>query len=235
MTVGWSGPDALLMVSASAMGLAGSWHCALMCGPLCASVGPRTAWSGFLVGRLLSYAVIGAVLASAASWATNFVIRGGAGALSPWLMLWAMAHAAVLSLGVWLMWTGRQPLWWATLGQRRLADSAAVRWVTRAPRTATWALAGSLWAMLPCGLLQSAFVVAALASSAPSGALVMGAFALASTPGLLVAPAMIAWLERLDEGGRWKVRMTRLSGLMLAGAAAWTLVHGLWIHVRDYC
>lgn len=192
-------------------------------------------WIGFLLGRVLSYSMAGALLGSASAWAANVVIRGGAGPLSPWLTLWAMAHAAVLGLGLWLLWRGRQPLWLVGLRRRRAVPVSIVRRVPRVAPAIGASVAGSLWAMLPCGLLQSALVVAALASGPAAGAFVMAAFSMATVPGLVLAPVLRAWLERGSPSGVWPARLTRASGLMLALASAWTLTHGLWVHVRDYC
>jgi hypothetical protein len=70
----------------------------------------------------------------------------------------------------------------------------------------------------------------------------MAVFSLASAPGLLAAPMLLAALQ--GARGRsstsalspdWSVRLTRLSGLMLSAASAWALGHGLWVHVRDVC
>ena len=93
-------------------------------------------------------------------------------------------------------------------------------------------------ALLPCGLLQSACVVAALSSHAAGGAAVMIVFSLCSAPGLLAAPLLgAAWHRRRDDPS-WRSRlviMTRLSGLLLALASAWALGHGLWTQVFNVC
>lgn len=232
--------DGALVATAALMGLGGAWHCALMCGPLVScgtgAAGKRqTLW--WLMGRTVGYTAVGAALASAASWGSNFVLRGGAGPLSPWLSVWALAHAAALSLGVFLLWQGRQPLWLATLGQRSVTTSPAVVWVGRQPSGWPLAAGGLAWAALPCGLLQSAWVVAALAPSAWAGAASMAAFSLASAPGVLLGPALLAaWRRRPASAAvDWRSRLTRLSGLLLCLASGWALGHGLWVHMRDFC
>ncbi|MDE2395842.1 MAG: sulfite exporter TauE/SafE family protein, partial [Burkholderiales bacterium] len=96
------------------------------------------------------------------------------------------------------------------------------------------ALAGGLWCAWPCGLLQSALVIAALADDAPGGAFVMAAFAIASGAGLALAP----WLwQRLGghaaaAGAPWAARA---AGALLAAASGWALFHGLWMRVAAYC
>jgi hypothetical protein len=81
-------------------------------------------------------------------------------------------------------------------------------------------------------------VVAALANGPAAGAAVMASFALASGAGLAGGAAL--WLGALHRGAggtsmassAWAVRA---AGLMLAAASAWTLGHGLWMRVIDYC
>lgn len=86
------------------------------------------------------------------------------------------------------------------------------------------ALAGSLLVLLPCGLLQSALLVAALAATPLSGALVMLVFALASGLSLWAGPALWLGLAGRSHAAHWQGAAVRLGGLMLAGASAWALV-----------
>lgn len=223
--------NAALILSALLMGLGGAWHCALMCGPLCAA---RPGW-GLMVGRSLGYAAVGATLASAASWGANFVVKGGAGPWSPWLTVWAFAHAASLCLGIFLVWRGRQPLWlthWAGAAQ---APVKVVHWARTPVAGVPSAALGLAWGAMPCGLLQSAWILAALAPDACSGAAVMLAFSLSTAPALMAAPRLIGAIRRRYGDALLQARLTRLSGLLLAGASAWALGHGLWVHVRDVC
>jgi sulfite exporter TauE/SafE len=223
--------DTTLVLTAALMGLGGSWHCALMCGPLCAA---RPGW-GLLAGRTAGYAAVGAALASASSWGANVALNSGAGAWSPWLTAWALAHALALSLGLYLLWQGRQPLWLARWGA---AERTSVT-VLRGPRHGLKGLpplvTGLAWVALPCGLLQSAWVLAALSPHAATGAAVMVAFSLSTAPGLFAAPVLIAHLRRQPDAGAWQLRLTRLSGLLLAVASSWSLGHGLWVRVREVC
>jgi sulfite exporter TauE/SafE len=225
--------DVALAFSALMLGLAGSPHCAVMCGAACGSVirpGQTSTWIGFHAARLIGYSVAGAVAASSV------------GALSIWSQytpalrpLWTLAHAAALTLGLWLLWRGRQPAWMENIGRsaRRAAPQAGGWQVMHGPGRAV--AAGALWVAWPCGLLQSALVVAALANTAGGGAATMAAFALASSGGLAAAP----WLWwRLGGAGAvgfaasWAVRA---SGLLLAVASAWALGHGLWEQLAAYC
>ena len=83
---------------------------------------------------------------------------------------------------------------------RALAQSQPVRIFRTLAGPARAGLAGVCWAVVPCGLLQSALLVAALASGALPGAAVMAAFALASTLGLWLAQGLWSGLRSADDG-----------------------------------
>lgn len=236
--------DLALVLSALLMGLAGTPHCVLMCGPACAALGAsgrRETLAPTLAlhaGRVVSYGAVGALAAGGVS------LLGAVGATATWLRpLWTLVHAAALGLGLWLLVTGRQPAWVERIGRgvsRRPAatpqGAVPIAWHAAARNAG----AGALWAAWPCGLLQSVIVVAALANGPFAGAAVMGAFAVASALGLVIGPMVWFRLSGARASGEgtalagtaWAVR---LAGLMLAGAASWALGHGLWMRVIDYC
>ena len=221
-----------LLLAALLMGLAGSLHCTAMCGAACSAITQRGGVNlsrsalGFHLGRVASYAVGGAL--AAASVGALGAWSQAAPALRP---LWSLVHAAALMLGLWLAWTGRQPAWLMNLGRAPQPAAAPAGWQrVQGPMRST-ALGGA-WVLLPCGLLQSALLVAALANDAVGGATVMAVFALASSLGLLMAGA--AWQRTVatPQALRWAVR---LAGLMLAAASAWALGHGLWLKFAAWC
>jgi uncharacterized protein len=162
------------------------------------------------------------------------------GQLSPVLRpLWTLLHCAALGLGVWLLWQGRQPAWLENLGRGtgRVAPQQAGHggWQRmQGPARAT--SAGLLWVAWPCGLLQSALVVAALANTPWGGAAVMAGFAVTSVAGLTLAPWAFA---RLSGGGASALQVNvwavRLAGGALAGASAWALGHDLFHRIVAYC
>lgn len=219
--------DSALIASAALLGLAGTPHCAAMCGAPCAAlVGPGqpAAVAAFHVARVAGYAAGGAV--AAGSVGALLALSGLSPALRP---LWALLHAAALALGAWLLWTGRQPAWMARIG-RRPATAAVGGWQPMmGPLRA--AAGGSLWVAWPCGLLQSALLVASMSSGAAAGAAAMAAFALASAAGLLAAPWI--WSKALAGGGeRWAVRA---AGALLIAGSGWALGHGVWQQVAAFC
>ena len=223
--------DAALVASAALLGLAGTPHCAAMCGAACTAVIGRAGGSApaFHVARLLGYAAAGAV--AAASVGVLATLGQWSPALRP---LWTLVHAGALALGLWLLLTGRQPAWMERLGRSGRAPAAPGGW-QRISGPARAGLAGSVWFAWPCGLLQSALLVASLANTPAGGAAAMAAFAGCSGLGLSAAP----WLwQRLGGGAAaggaapWAVRG---AGLLLAVGSAWALGHGLWTQVMAYC
>ncbi len=226
-----------LLTTALLMGLAGGAHCLAMCSPACAAVArgcagvrPQAALLALLGGRAVGYTAAGALVAASVG------VLGAWAASAAWLRpLWAMLHLAAFALGAWLLWAGRQPAWMSGLGQAASGSRAGAvvalpvqgpgRFGVRAGSAARASLAGSLLVLLPCGLLQSALLVAALASTPASGGLVMLVFALASGVGLWLGPALWFRFVGHERAAHWQSAAVRLSGLMLAGASAWALVH----------
>ncbi len=236
--------DQALLLSAVLMGLAGTPHCLAMCGAACTAAtggGARRGLLPFHLGRLLAYSAAGAV--AAASVGSLAALGQAVAALRP---LWTLVHMAALALGFFLLWQGRQPAWMERLGRSRAAatDTAGVLhrgtegWqAIRGPvRSAGIGLA---WVAWPCGLLQSALLVASLANTAWSGAAVMAGFAVASAAGLVLGPAL--WW-RLSGGrpgtagaGVSADGAVRWAGAALVLASAWALGHGLWLSVIAWC
>jgi sulfite exporter TauE/SafE len=237
--------DQALIFSAVLMGLAGTPHCLAMCGAACAAASGGGRSSRLLAlhgGRLVAYAAAGAV--AAASVGSLAALGQAVGALRP---LWTLVHMAALALGLFLLWQGRQPSWMERLGRNRgpaVQQRPGERWqALRGPvRSAGIGLA---WVAWPCGLLQSALLVAALANTPTAGALVMAGFAAASAAGLVLGPAL--WWRisggRAGAGvgkGAGAVAVSpavavRWAGAALALASAWALGHGLWMRVIAWC
>ncbi len=223
--------DAALIASAALLGLAGTPHCAAMCGAPCAAAtggGAPASAAAFHAARIAGYAVGGAVVAS--SIGALAALSQTAPALRP---LWTALHVAALSLGLWLLVVGRQPAWLGRVG--RVPVPAEARGWQRVRGPAAASAAGAVWIGWPCGLLQSALVVAGLTGGAAAGAAAMAAFAVASSAGLVAAPWLWRrWLQgpRAADRERWIVRT---AGAMLVGTSAWVLGHGLWHRVVAFC
>ncbi|MEO8154229.1 MAG: sulfite exporter TauE/SafE family protein [Rhizobacter sp.] len=227
--------DAALVLSGLLMGAAGAPHCMAMCGASssaalrrCGAGGLAPARLGFHVGRVIGYAAAGAALASGAGLLSY--LGQAAPALRP---LWTLVHLAAVALGLWLLATGRQPRWMSER-PRSLAHA------TPAPPQAGWqrmagpgqaSMLGAAWVAWPCGLLQSALILATLATSAWAGAAVMTAFAIASSPGLWAA----GWIWARGAGERATRWTVRAAGAFLVLGSTWALGHGLWERVLALC
>jgi uncharacterized protein len=217
-----------LVVATFWMGLVGGPHCVMMCGAACAGVaqvGGNQSLLQFHVGRLLGYAVMGGLAAASMQGLGWLTVQSAA--LRP---VWSLVHIAAVVLGLVIVVYGRQPIW--------LERSARALW----SRVQLWSMThgrgkpiviGLCWALLPCGLLYSALMVAALASNHWLGGLAMASFALGTTVAMLLAPWL--WLRVLKGRfvqGEWGVR---LAGLILAGSAAGALWMGLVHQTAPWC
>ncbi|MGV0961384.1 MAG: sulfite exporter TauE/SafE family protein [Limnohabitans sp.] len=218
-----------LAITGLMMGLLGGPHCVAMCGAACAGLGQaagshrvQALWA-FQMGRLIGYSALGAAAAFSVQglgWLTT-----QSAALRP---LWSLLHLAAIALGLWLMLQARQPVWLDGAARSLWAKVRAFnqRWGRAAP----WGV-GVLWAFMPCGLLYSALMVAALAGQPLNGAATMAFFALGSSVSLWTGPWLLLRLQSLGDGA-WGVR---LAGLALAGMSAWALWMGLVHDQAPWC
>ena len=230
--------EAALYASALALGLAGSPHCVAMCAAPCAAVtgGQGRPQLAFHLSRAAAYAAAGALAAASVN------SLGLLAAASPMFKpLWSLVHAAALALGLWLLAVGRQPAWIERIGRRSAAGARGGWQAMHGPggRATRAAAAGALWVAWPCGLLQSAILVAALANTPLGGAGVMLVFAMATALGLLAGP----WLwRRLGPGAGGGASAAgvgtlgvRVAGALLAAASSFALFKGAWAAVAAYC
>lgn len=218
-----------MAVTALFMGLVGGPHCVAMCGAACAGIsraagehGTRALWL-FQLSRMLGYSLLGAFAAGSvqglAALGTNTV------AIRP---VWTMFHVAALLLGLTLIWRARQPSWTDNLGQMIWRKTRPV--LSRLGARASMILGGA-WALMPCGLLYSALLVASLTAHALEGAAVMALFALGTSISLTIAPWLLLRL-RSGESGAWAIR---LAGLALASTSGWALWMGLTNPTGLFC
>lgn len=218
-----------LAVTALLMGLAGGPHCVAMCGAACAGLGQAAgerhvqALSAFQLGRLTGYSLLGALAAASVQglgWLTT-----QSAAIRP---LWTLMHLAAMALGLLLMLQARQPVW---LDQSARRLWAKVRRFHERRGVLAPLVVGGLWALMPCGLLYSALMVAALTSSSMDGALTMALFALGSSVSLWAGPWLWLRLQTLGDGA-WGMR---LAGLALFAVSAWGLWMGLVHDQAPWC
>jgi len=195
-----------VLVASAGLGLASSFHCAAMCGPLvvasCGRDGGRALT--YAVARTTGYAFVGAIVGAL-----------GAPIAGSWQAPVRIAAAVVAAFVI------------ARAGVRLLRappDPALVTLKTRAPKRRAFppALLGLATAVFPCGALLSALVVAAGSGGSIGGAASMFTFSLASFPGLLVALIGASSLARRIGHVR------RLAGALLLAVAGLTVVEAAY-------
>lgn len=210
------------LIAGAAAGFASIPHCTAMCGPLAAyacSGRPGASGQGrYQLGRFTSYSALGA-LAGAVGGVTAVSLPTAWGSA---LLSWSLALG--LGLAAFRLWRRpAQPL--VPLRAKRAEGteprgSGALRALGRHPF-----LVGLGTALLPCGALAAAVLIAASTASPVLGALSMLAFSLVSSVGLVGA----AWLfERVSR--RPGPATSRALAVMLAlGAVMFVIrpVHAL--------
>ncbi|MCA9603514.1 MAG: sulfite exporter TauE/SafE family protein [Myxococcales bacterium] len=170
----WIGSGVLL-------GLASAPHCLGMCGPLAVAVSAGAKGAGwrspaaYQVGRTLSYAILGAVAGGLGARAADALDVPWARAGLSWAMALAFAFAA---WGLWRSGRGRESF--VQLRLQRFDGSPR-----RSALVAT--TFGALSALLPCGALWAALLVAATSGSAIHGAALLFGFVAASGVALFLA------------------------------------------------
>lgn len=213
------------------MGLVGGPHCLAMCAAPCHAVihGHQKAvqmhsmqqkhpaafnWSAlqFHIGRLVGYGLLGALAALAMEQIAWLSDRTSA--LHP---VWVLMHLAILAWGLLMLFQGQQPVWLERAGRSMWKNVQPVL-----SMRGGGLFAGMAWTLLPCGLLYSAILVAALSGTALTGAVSMVAFACGGALWLIAAPYAWRWLSgrlSLVRSG-WGVRA---AGFMLVAVSLWAL------------
>jgi len=161
-------------------GASTSLHCALMCGAINAaqvrSRGPlplRQALALVHGGRVAGYALLGllagAIGARVALWLPD-TLSGHA--------LQALAAAALIVAGV-QHWRGKGV---GSIFPCHAAAGEKMDLTPFLPPRARMVAQGLLWALMPCGILYTVVLLAALSASPLAGALLLAAFGLGTVP-----------------------------------------------------
>jgi len=215
-----------IVTSSAVAGGVGSAHCVGMCGGLSGLFAAQSevsavkrSWQGALAynaGRLLSYALLGAGLAT---------IGGGVTTFAP-----ALTGPLRILAGVLVVLIGLQ----IAFGLRLLGPldrAGAALWSFVRPvvsrllpaNTAPKAVAlGALWGLLPCGLVYSMLAVALASGDALTGALAMTAFGAGTLPAMLLTGLSAHKLAKL-------LREKRVTaGVFVVAVGCLTLAMPLW-------
>ncbi len=215
-----------LIFSALLMGLAGGPHCVAMCGAACASLTQSQPKKPFAIqfyhlGRLCGYALLGAIATFAITsiaWLADYTA-----ALHP---LWTFFHVLVFFWGLLLVIYARQPVWVDRTGRRIWAQ---VKKLSHAKGGHFYI--GMLWALMPCGLLYSALIIASFNGNPLGGGLTMAAFAVGSSVSLFFAP----WLWLKLKTSMVESYGMRLAGLVLSAASGWAIWMQLAHDTKVWC
>lgn len=189
--LGADGFPALMLALFLAGLVGGASHCAAMCGPFVlaqvargdslAGGGLRRLSGALLLpyhfGRLIGYAVLGAV---AGGVAAGLALLPGLGWLPPLLLL--LAAVAMLAQALPAVAAFLPAVRLGAMPERLAAQVAPL---LNRPGGRGAFLLGVLLSALPCGLLYGALAAAAASGSALAGALAMAAFVLGTVPALV--------------------------------------------------
>jgi uncharacterized protein len=219
MTIEWSA-----LTAAFLLGLFSSAHCVGMCGgimgalsmaiPAAAKVRRWLVLLSYNLGRILSYAAMGAIVGAFAAQITE---SGGA------LWLRWLAGLLLIAMGLYLA------NWWR--GLTYLEAGGRYLWAYLQPigkalmpvdNPFKALLLGGIWGWLPCGLVYSALGYAMAQGQSVNGGLIMLAFGLGTLPTVLatgfVAQTLAGLLQRRQI--RWSLAVL----IILFGV--WTIFGG---------
>jgi sulfite exporter TauE/SafE len=175
------------VIAGAAAGLASVPHCTAMCGPLAAyacSGRPGASGQGrYQLGRFISYSILGAI-AGAVGGATATSLPGAWGGA---LLSWSLALG--LGLAAFRLWRRPEsPLVTLRAKNEAAAESRGTRVLQALGRHPFFVGLGT--ALLPCGALAAAVLIAASTGGVLAGSATMLAFAVVSGVGLVGA----AWV-----------------------------------------
>jgi sulfite exporter TauE/SafE len=217
--------DAITLSAAFVAGIAGSAHCFAMCGSLAGAFGMRARAAGaggtfgnalsYHLGRLSGYTVAGAIcgLLGATLQAVLDLARIGS-----WLRIASGVLLLLIALRMLSPWN---PLHWLeTLGAKFWRQLQPLTHKAGALSGRTQAVAlGFLWGWLPCGLVYSMLLFAALSGNALEGGAVLLAFGLGTLPAMLTSTVLASQVQRLLRD-RWP---RFASGVLLLLLGAWMI------------
>jgi len=211
-------------------GLLGGLHCAGMCGGIVAALSvnhaqqsqpgrggvafgraPASDYSAvfktqllYNVGRLMTYGLLGA-----AAGASGSVLNWIDTALPVQQIAFAMTNLTLLLVGAYLLGLRHVNIAMESVGKpfwRMVRPFASRQLGSVRPINAV--AAGSLWGLVPCGLVYAALIAALFSGGALKGAVLMLAFGLGTLPNLLIFGISSQCLQR----GRRQVFARRFVG-----------------------
>lgn len=176
-----------------------------------------TAVAAYNLGRIMTYTTLGA-------------LAGGAGSVA-WLMesvlpiqqtAYVLSSVLVILMGLYVLGFKRIGMMVESLGNhvwQRIRPAATSR--LSGAGFLNSVLAGSLWGMVPCGMVYAVLSAALVAGSWQRGALLMLVFGLGTLPNLMLLGLSGQWLARASRR-RW-VRV--LAGTLIIALGVMGLLH----------
>ena len=218
----------LSVIAALLVGFVGSTHCLGMCGGIAGALGSAAPNGSALTtasyamayntGRITSYAVFGAVVGFLGA------LAGSGLDTHTWLIvLRGVTGLVMIAIGLYLLvnWSGLRRI--EALGAGLWAWISPIARRLLPPRSQFQAFAvGTLWGWLPCGLVYTMLLTAAVSGSAIGGASVMAAFGLGTLPAMAGVTAAGNLLRR------HLTRLRRVGGALILAFGVWTLATPVW-------
>jgi len=216
--------DVISLSAAFVAGAAGSTHCFAMCGGLAGAFGMRAravdggAFGNALsyhVGRLGGYSLAGAICGflGATLQAALDLARIGS-----WLRIASGVLLLLIALRMLSPWNPLQ--WLETLGAKFWRRLMPLTQRTSSLNARTQAVAlGFLWGWLPCGLVYSMLLFAALGGNPLHGSAILLAFGLGTLPAMLTSTVLASQVQQLLRN-RWP---RFASGILLLMLGAWMI------------
>lgn len=222
------------LLSGIVLGLAGSLHCACMCGGIASGglfiLNPQTPTERIAMllrlqaGRIFTYALAGAIIAGVASLTVNPALTSTSYKLLQWV-------AAAVLMWVGLSMTGLVPSLAlpGNLGNLPAAMDKALTPLRRHPRVMPYAL-GMTWGLTPCPMVYAALFSAALTGGSAAGFTWMAGFGLGTVPAVVATALGVSSLSRIKKSRSAEA----IAGIAIAIFAALT-VTGAWPAIAAFC
>jgi sulfite exporter TauE/SafE len=225
------------LIAALLAGFTSSAHCFAMCGGIAGALGMHARAAGsnanvafvaglYQIGRISGYALAGAIVGLIGSQAARVLdlVRVGS-------MLRIASGVLIVLLGLRLLvrWNALQ--WIERLGARfwmrlrPLVQFAGTRAGLIKPLTM-----GLLWSLLPCGLIYSMLLLAAMSADSGRGALIMLAFGAGTLPAMFSTSLLSARLQ-----SRMSHPVVRIaSGAAMSALGVWMVFAAMTMAVGEH-
>jgi sulfite exporter TauE/SafE len=207
----------MLLVSAFILGLASSFHCIGMCGPIAMALplNRRTKGTQLLgllsnnLGRIVTYAIIGLVIGS-----IGFSLQ-----LYHFLQGLSIVVGALMIVVAWRKQLLRKIEFQAGFLQKWIVRNMGKLLASNSPFKLF--LLGNLNGLLPCGMIFIAISTALLAENAIGSAAVMASFGLGTLPGMLLVGFFSQQIS-----GPFRANMSRAFPFFMTAVGALVMLRG---------